>query len=1180
VDLTGFNISENTRPALSLFSLESPSEAATPEQSGMALFGTRAEFATTPAPETSIEKPPVAIAREPFLQAAPMSPGGANTPSDRLSTIFHELVESALQQRLHGLVEGLAGRMEARVTEIEGAALSQMEQHMAGAVALQNETLEKRASELALSQQAALEEGIGRYLASQEETARRTHDEMVEATFHSLSEGMTRTTAATNERLQQQAEEIALAARTNLWQTVQEELPAIERNVHVRSQAQAEQAVAACMAEMNQRLPQQVTDVEQSAKQRMDSLVDEGLNRFTSELTARCEQLQAESRARIEQQAQDVWKQASQAFLRHIVSELNQKKQSWIQQAEGDLERLASQNLTSTRRHLTQLLKNLGASLLEQACDGERSSLLLLLRIRKSRRKLRVSLKRTSALSRGEIMTAIIGGMLKNVPFFRRLSEELLEELAEIGKSERHQANTTIFSEGDSPDCLYLILSGSVQLRKTLPDGQQVGLARLQTGDFFGEMALIDGAPRSATATTLERCELYAITRDKFTELLSQSPQVIPAVMASVVNKARTFSEQFLLELCEKQKLREEVAQERYRSIARIAAEANEATTTEEAMQIVVDRICEYGHWSVGHVYVSDEHQKGSLFSSSVWHVEAPQVFEPFKQVSEMTRFSADVGLPGRVLVKQKPIWVEDVTLNASCPRAIAAEQTGLKSGFGFPVLVDKEVAAVLEFFSDTPREADRLLLDATVQIGAQLGRLIERKQFERQLFYNAFHDSLTDLPNRSLFLDRLGQAVARAKRNGNYLFAVLFVDLDRFKLVNDSMGHQAGDQLLLEIGRRIRNCVRATDTVARLGGDEFGILLEDFQHWSDVPRAVERVRTELQSPISLRGREVFTTASIGIALSSTGYEEIEAPLRDADIAMYRAKSEGPGRYVVFDPSMHKHAVKRLQLENDLWRAIDRGELRLHYQPIVALATGWVSGFEGLIRWQHPERGLLSPGEFLPIAEETELIIPITEWVLEEACRQVREWLETGAAKQPLSVNTNLSARYLSKLELHERIGALLSKHGLDTSCLKLEITEGQILKDPASIGRTLARLSDAGIQVHIDDFGTGYSSLGYLSSLRVHGLKIDQSFTGKLGKDRRNDAIVRSIISLGKNLELDVIAEGVETAEQADCLRKMSCLYVQGFHMARPMEPQAAARLLRSRTIEPGRLEPVALAL
>jgi diguanylate cyclase (GGDEF)-like protein len=721
---------------------------------------------------------------------------------------------------------------------------------------------------------------------------------------------------------------------------------------------------------------------------------------------------------------------------------------------------------------------------------------------------------------------------------------------------------------------MYLILSGSVEVQKKTPTGQEVGLVTLLSGEFFGELALVDGMPRSATVRTLEPCEFYVITRDKFTEMLSQSPQLIPAVFASVVSKIRTFSEQFLLELCEKQKLREEVAQERYRSIASIAAAASEGSTTEEAMQIVVDQICAYGRWSVGHVYVADENQKGNLFSSSAWHMKSPQLFEPFQKVSEMTRFSAGVGLPGRVLARQKPIWVEDLTQDSTCPRAGAAEQTGLKSGFAFPVLVEKEVAAVLEFFSDTPREADRLLLEATVQVGAQLGRLIERKQFERKLFHNAFHDALTNLPNRSLFLDRLGLSMARAKRHASYFFAILFVDLDRFKLVNDSLGHQAGDQLLIEIGRRIRNCVRATDTVSRLGGDEYGILLEDFQQWSDVPRAVERIRTALQSPISVKGREVFTTASIGIALSSTGYEEVEAPLRDADTAMYRAKSEGPGRYVVFDPSMHQHAVTRLQLENDLWRAVERGELRLHYQPIVELATGRIAGFEALVRWQHPERGLVSPGEFLPIAEETELIIPITEWVLEEACRQVRKWLTEQAVKLPFSVNTNLSAKYLAKPELLEKIEALLSKHGLDPSCLKLEITEGQILKDPIAMGRTLTCLSDSGIKVQIDDFGTGYSSLGYLSSLRVSGLKIDQSFVAKLGHDRRNDAIVRSIISLGENLELHVIAEGVETAEQAESLVRMGCRYAQGFHLARPMEPEAAARLLQSRTLESARVD------
>ena len=771
----------------------------------------------------------------------------------------------------------------------------------------------------------------------------------------------------------------------------------------------------------------------------------------------------------------------------------------------------------------------------------------------------------------GLMTSTAIEVMLKNVPFFQRFPEELLEELVEIGKVERRERGVAVFSEGDAPNCLYLILAGSVTVQKRTANGQEVGLVTLQAGDFFGEMALVDGELRSATVRTLEACELYTITRDKFTEMLSQSPQIIPAVFAGMVGKIRTFNGQFLLELCEKQKLREEVARERYRSIASIAAAANDATTIDEAMQIVVDQICTYGRWSVGHVYIADKSQKGNLFSSSVWHMESAQLFEPFQRVSEMTRFSPGVGLPGRVLAKQKAIWMEDLTQNSSCPRFRAAEQVGLRSGFGFPVMAEKEVIAVLEFFSDTPRETDRLMLEATGQIGAQLGRQMERKKFEQELFHNAFHDPLTSLPNRLLFLDRLGLSVARASRNANYLFAVLFVDLDRFKVINDSLGHQAGDQLLLEIGRRIRNCMRATDTVARLGGDEFGILMEDFQQWSDVPRAVERVREELQQPIVLKDREVYTTASIGIALSSTGYKDIEAPLRDADTAMYRAKSEGPGRYVVFDPSMHKHAVKRLQLENDLWRAIEREELRLHYQPIVELATGRITGFEALVRWQHPKHGLVSPGEFLPVAEETDLIIPITEWVFEEACRQAREWLKLQGENTPFSVNTNLSVKYLTKLELVDKIEGLLAKHGLDASRLKLEITESQILKDPVTVGRTLARLSEAGIQVQIDDFGTGYSSLAYLSSLRVSGLKIDQSFVGKLGSER-NDAVVRSIISLGKNLELLVIAEGVETAEQRESLIRMGCGYAQGFYLARPMAPEAAARLLRAGPLEAAR--------
>jgi diguanylate cyclase (GGDEF)-like protein len=431
------------------------------------------------------------------------------------------------------------------------------------------------------------------------------------------------------------------------------------------------------------------------------------------------------------------------------------------------------------------------------------------------------------------------------------------------------------------------------------------------------------------------------------------------------------------------------------------------------------------------------------------------------------------------------------------------------------------------------------------------------------RLAHNAFHDSLTGLPNRVLFMDHMALSLGRAKREPSYMFAVLFIDLDRFKWINDSLGHLAGDQLLKEISRRLTNCVRATDTVARLGGDEFGVLIDGLTQMSEVPRAIERIRTELQAPVPLKEGDIFTCASIGVALSSTGYTDVETPLRDADTAMYRAKSKGPGNYAVFDPSMHDTAVRRLTLDNDLRRAIEREELRLHYQPIVRTASGFVVGFESLVRWQHPTLGLLGPMEFLPIAEDTDLIIPITEWVMEQACRQVREWINAFPTGLHLSVSTNLAPKYFIRRELNERIKALLAKHNFDAMNLTLEITEGQIMEDPPAVARMLERLADLGIKVHIDDFGTGYSSLAYLASLRVDGLKIDQRFVSRIGVDERNAAIIRSIISLGKNLGLNVIAEGVETPEQRDFLVQAECAQAQGFLFARPMTSQDATAYL-----------------
>ncbi|HSE40971.1 MAG TPA: EAL domain-containing protein [Acidobacteriota bacterium] len=442
---------------------------------------------------------------------------------------------------------------------------------------------------------------------------------------------------------------------------------------------------------------------------------------------------------------------------------------------------------------------------------------------------------------------------------------------------------------------------------------------------------------------------------------------------------------------------------------------------------------------------------------------------------------------------------------------------------------------------------------------------ITERKLAEEQLLHDAFHDALTNLSNRALFMDRLAGAVARARRREDYLFAVLFLDVDRFKVVNDSLGHIVGDLLLIAIARRLEICLRPGDTVARLGGDEFAILLEDISDVSDSIRVAERIQKELQYAFNLSGYEVFATASIGIAPGSSSYERAEDILRDADTAMYRAKALGRSRHQVFDKAMHARAVALLQLETDLRRAVERNEFRLYYQPIVSFHSGKVYGFEALIRWLHPEKNIISPAEFIPIAEETGLIIPIGRWVLREACRQMKEWQHAYPNLPPLTVSVNLSGKQLSQPDLIQDIKSILSETGLDPSYLELEITESVIMENAEHAAEMLAQLRALRVQINVDDFGTGYSSLSYLHRFPVNNLKIDQSFVSRIGVDEENSEIISTILTLARNLGLDVIAEGVETKEQLVHLQDLGCEQGQGFYFSVPVDHKGAAMLIEN---------------
>ncbi|MET0647659.1 MAG: EAL domain-containing protein [Pyrinomonadaceae bacterium] len=509
---------------------------------------------------------------------------------------------------------------------------------------------------------------------------------------------------------------------------------------------------------------------------------------------------------------------------------------------------------------------------------------------------------------------------------------------------------------------------------------------------------------------------------------------------------------------------------------------------------------------------------------------------------------------------------------------ATAGMLARLVAGFGFyPVAAAAPVTAIVYLTYQTylksveTAAAQAAMAERHVQ---ELNRyLAEQERISRELEESrehfraaALHDALTGLPNRTLLMNHLKLAVEHSKRRPDYRFAALFLDLDRFKVINDSLGHLAGDQLLVQLARRLEVCIRATDTVARLGGDEFAILLSDIEDYSDAARVAERIQEELSRPFHLGGHEVYTSASIGITLSDTGYQDPEAILRDADTVMYRAKANGKARHELFDEAMHARAVALLRTETDLRCAVERDEFRVVYQPILSLLTGEVAGFEALVRWQHPERGTVSPAEFIPVAEETGLIVEIGRLVLREACRQMSEWQARGIIRPEHYVSVNLSGKQFAQASLAETVDEALHATGLDPRCLRLEITESVVMGNAEAACSTLGSLRARGLGVSIDDFGTGYSSLSYLHRFPVDTLKVDRSFIGRMGEGDENGEIVRTIITLARNLGMQVVAEGVETARQGDLLRGLGCEYAQGYFFSRPLDPDAAARWLADR--------------
>ncbi len=599
--------------------------------------------------------------------------------------------------------------------------------------------------------------------------------------------------------------------------------------------------------------------------------------------------------------------------------------------------------------------------------------------------------------------------------------------------------------------------------------------------------------------------------------------------------------------------------------LSEVAAHSNEAASLQAAVGAALAGVCSYTGWPVGHALVRSREVPGALTSLGVWHLSDAERFAAFREFSERFLFTEGVGLPGRILQGGEPVWAPDLAEDANFPRRDVALECGLRAGFGIPVLIRSETAAVLEFFATEIRPPDEGLLRVIGFVGAQLGRVMEREVAEERLTQLALYDGLTGLPNRSLLMDRLHGSINRGSRSGTSV-DVLYLDIDDFKIINDSQGHQAGDEVLAAISALLQEAVRQSDsvarpglsTVARLGGDEFAIVLEDCLD----PQAVAaRITARLSEPLRLRENEVFITVSIGMARADPTASPDEV-LAAANVAMHEAKRSGKGHYVAFEPRMQAEVRRRHRLGEELHRALDNEEFFLAYQPVVDLTDERIIGAEALVRWDRPDGTVVPPVDFIPRAEETGLIVRLGAWVLFEACRQAVLWRQEHSA--PFSVAVNVSGRQLRELDFAQVVRGALRETGLDPASLCLEMTESILMERDATGIAMLHELRDDGVHLAIDDFGTGYSSLAALRRLPVDLVKIDRSFVASLPDDDDAGTIAWAVVRLGHTLGMPVLAEGVETAAQRDALRRFGCDQAQGFLFGRPVKADQLGEMLR----------------
>jgi diguanylate cyclase (GGDEF)-like protein/PAS domain S-box-containing protein len=620
-------------------------------------------------------------------------------------------------------------------------------------------------------------------------------------------------------------------------------------------------------------------------------------------------------------------------------------------------------------------------------------------------------------------------------------------------------------------------------------------------------------------------------------------------------------------DISERKQTEERLAMEH--AVTRVLAEAE---TLAEAIPKIIRTICETMGWHCGARWHWDKDAE-VLRCVECWEIDTPEISEFMAMNSKRTVNPAST--PGRGLVRRiyntgQPVWIADISQQKDLQRAAAVMKAGLHGAFGFPLLLGAEVLGVMEFFHRDVREPDDMLIQIAQSIGNQIGQYMVRQQAEEAVKLVATHDALTGLPNRVMFNQRLSHAIDQSKRHGRHL-AVLFVDLDRFKVINDTLGHDAGDELLREVAKRFNEYLRTTDTVARLGGDEFVVLIEDVPDPLYVGSLAQKLITALNTGFTLSGKEYHISGSIGVSTYPDDGDDLQTLLKNADIAMYRAKEQGRNTFQFYTAQMNVHSVERLTMESSLRRALERDEFVVHYQPKVDVRSGRMTGVEALVRWQHPELGLLAPGKFIPLAEETGLIVPIGEWVLRAACVQARAW--HGKWLPPLRIAVNLSPRQFLHGDLPREVMRILRDTGLNPAHLELEVTESTVMHNPERAAATLEQLKVMGVNIAIDDFGTGYSSLAYLKRFPIDSLKIDRSFIADLPGDADDAAITCAIITMAHSLRLKVIAEGVETREQSEFLRQHGCDEMQGHYVSPPLPELRFMELLedgsaRNRTV------------